>query len=298
MFACVKAPGSCGELVQGTIGGNNFLITCPINIYSKAIVTPSCSSQHLDAGEKTKLAVKKTLKYLNISNVNFQITVTSNLPQGKGMASSSADISAASQAVAISFGKTLTPDEIARIAISIEPTDGIFFPGIVMFDHVLGYNTSSLGNPPAITIAVFDGGGEVDTLYFNRRKDLVKLNTEKEHQVQQALSLVKRGLSKSDAYLIAKGATMSALANQTILYKPYLEKIIKISDRYGAIGVNVAHSGTVVGVMFNSNLMDKYDDCLIALQDCCPDIKFLQTVQLISGGLHLVGDINDQKKLL
>ncbi|QJW48726.1 GHMP kinase [bacterium BFN5] len=293
MFACVKAPGSCGELVQGTLGGKNFLVTCPINLYSTAMVRNSSAPSLICAGNKVKEAIKKTMDYLSI-NSNFQLTVQSGLPQGKGMASSSADISAACQALALSVGKSLTPDEIAKIAISIEPTDGIFFPGIVMIDHIAGEDRFLLGNPPPITIAVFDAGGEVDTLYFNQRIDLKRLNDEKEPKVEQALHFVKQGILSGDAELIGRGATLSAIANQAILYKPCLETVINLAKQYGAIGVNAAHSGTVLGVLFRSDQLKHYADGIQAIQNSCPEINFIKTVQLISGGLRIVGESDEQ----
>lgn len=284
MMVKVKAPGSCGELVQGTLNNNNFLITCPIDLYSEITILPDLY-QFGGIGSKLRMAIDKALHYLQITDNQLSIEVKSDLPSGKGMASSSADISAACQAIALSAGKSLTPDEIADIALSIEPTDGIFYPGIMMFDHIHGRIRRNLGNPPKIMISIFDVGGEVDTLYFNRRNDLIRLNREKEEQVERALKMVISGLKKGNSILIGQGATLSAVANQKILYKPYLEKMIKISKRFGALGVNVAHSGTVLGIMFDSQSLSYQLECIAAVQDACPDTQYLRTVKLIAGGL-------------
>ena len=40
---------------------------------------------------------------------------------------------------------------------------------------------------------------------------------------------------------------MSSLANENIHKKYGLKEIIKYLNQYGAYGVNVAHSGTVIG---------------------------------------------------
>ena len=291
MLACVKAPGSCGELVQGTLEGQNFLVTCPIDLFSTATVSKSPKVSFTNVGQKTRQAVTKTVQQLKIG-AKFQLLIDSELPQGKGMASSSADISAACYALALSAGKTLTPDEIADIAISVEPTDGVFFPGIAMLDHVSGKDRILLGNPPPITIALFDVGGEIDTLYFNQRLDLKRLNDEKEPKVRQALNLVIQGIQSGDAGLIGQGATLSALANQSILYKPCLNTVIELAKQYGAIGVNAAHSGTVLGIMFRSDQLVHYEQCIAAVQRSCREINFMQTVRLISGGLRIVGEKN------
>lgn len=284
MKVTVKAPGSCGELAQGTIDGKNFLITCPINVYTEVIVrTDQYTPFH--AGRKVLTAINKTIEYLQIKSSRFHVSVRSDLPIGKGMASSSADISAACQSIALSAGKVLTPDEMADIALSIEPTDGIFYPGIVLFDHIKGCIRQPLGDALPMHIVIFDIGGEINTLHFNKRLDLKKLNQENEDQVYQAVQLIRKGLADKDISLIGKGATMSALANQKILYKPHLEEIIHIGLSWGAVGVNIAHSGTVVGVLFPTSKLYNCSACIEEVSRCCAGITYLRTVQFISGGL-------------
>ncbi|MBC8014669.1 MAG: GHMP kinase [Sporomusaceae bacterium] len=284
MKVTVKAPGSCGELAQGTIDGKNFLITCPINVYTEVTVrTDQYTPFH--AGRKVITAIDKTIQYLKIEGSRFHVSVRSDLPLGKGMASSSADISAACQSIALSAGKLLTPDEIADIALLIEPTDGIFYPGIVLFDHIKGYLRQYLGDALPMHIVIFDIGGEVNTLHFNKRLDLKKLNQANEEQVHHAMNLISKGLADKDLALIGKGATMSALANQKILYKPHLEEIIHIGLSWGAVGVNIAHSGTVVGILFPTSKLYNCSACIEEVNRYCPGVTYLRTVQFISGGL-------------
>lgn len=283
----VKAPGTCGELVQGTINGENFLITCPINVYSTVEIC--FGHQHTCCTKaKTRAAVNNTLAYLGNPTAELAITVHSELPIGKGMASSSADIAAACQATAQCFSRVLTADEIADIALAIEPTDGIFYPGIVMFDHVNGSIRRLLGDPPNLHIAVLDVGGEVNTLRFNQRNDLADLNASKEKMVEQAVELVTKGLRYGDSQMIGRGATLSAIANQTILYKPCLEEVAEIAERYGAVGVNAAHSGTVLGILFPTDELLKVSSCIAAVKMICPGMTYLGTVKMISGGLIIV----------
>ncbi|KYZ76721.1 GHMP kinase [Anaerosporomusa subterranea] len=287
MGITVKAPGTCGELVQGAINGQNFLITCPINVYSTVEIGFG-QQQTSSIGDKTRTAVKKTLAYLQQSAAELTIAAKSELPIGKGMASSSADIAAACQATAQYFGRVLTADEIADIALAIEPTDGIFYPGIVMFDHVSGSIRRLLGAPPTIYIAVFDVGGEVNTQRFNQRDDLAALNAAKESLVQQAVELVTEGLRYGDSQMIGRGATLSAVANQTTLYKPCLEKVIEIAERYGAVGVNAAHSGTVLGILFPASERSQMSSCIKTVSAACSGITYWRIVEMISGGLTTV----------
>lgn len=292
MFIRVKAPGSCGELIQGSIENEPFLVTCPIDVYSEVTITSDINHK-INIGEKSKLAISRTLKYLKEdTNFHYFINLVSSLPKGKGMASSSADISAVCQAVALSLNKTLTVDDISSIATSIEPTDGIFYEGIVKLNHITGKQQDYLGNPPPILIALFDIGGGIDTLRFNRRKDLQNLNRKKEKNILEALSLIKKGIYRHDINLIGEGATISSIANQKILYKPCLETMLKIADECGAAGVNIAHSGTIIGLLFGINQLAELAKSISLTKKRCPQLSFLRTAHLISGGLKIEGDID------
>jgi len=296
MKVTVKAPGSCGELAQGTMDGKNFLITCPIDVYSTITVSTD-ESTPFHIGSKIQTAINKTTQYLQLKNKRFHVHVASDLPMGKGMASSSADISAMCQTIALSAGKLLTADEIADIALSIEPTDGIFYPGIMLFDHIQGSIRRYLGNALPMYIAIFDVGGEINTLHFNQRRDLKKLNQANESEIRKAIDLIVKGLALKDISLIGQGATISALANQKILFKPHLEKIIDISLSLGAVGVNIAHSGTVVGVLFPPHTLHNSATCIKKINTDCNGVTYLRTVQFISGGLtKQEGENNEWKQ--
>lgn len=249
--AAVRVPGTCGELVQGALNGISFHITCPVNIYSRVEVelapqTPSL--EHPPGLIKAAAAVRRTLDYLGRPDFGGRLGVDSPLPKGKGMASSTADVAGAIAATALALGQRLGLEEIGRIALGIEPTDGCFYPGIVAFDHREGRLYQPLGEPPPIDIIVLDFGGQVDTLEFNRidRRDIP---TALEPAISEAFRLVDKGIATGSLPMVAQGATMSARANQQILYKTRLEEVIALARETGALGVNVAHSGTVIGVL-------------------------------------------------
>jgi len=289
----VRAPGSCGELVQGTIGGRDFLITCPINCYSDVTVELNIENLDLQQGakyEKANLAVDKTLQHFNQAQRKYRISVTSALPVGKGMASSSADVSAAILATANCLGHSISLRDIAKIALSIEPTDAVFFPGVMMFDHRWGRVCKYLGQPPEIEILVFDLGGQIDTLFFNARADLIEKNRQKESIVTEAVSLVKEGIRQQDIKKIGKASTLSALANQTILPKPKLEEMLHLVERAGAIGINIAHSGTVVGIMLEPQTSVSRAALIKEVSEGFPWVRFLQEAKLIGGGLAITKD--------
>lgn len=287
MKVTVSCPGSCGELVQGTINGRNFLVTCPVELYSRVTVTLG-GGPVTPVGAKVREAVRRTLEYLGETAENVRIRVDSDLPMGKGMASSSADISAACLATALAAGREIDAKTIGDIALAIEPSDGVFLPGITLFDHVEGHTRRCLGQPPPMTAAIFDVGGEVDTIRFNQRADLAELNHLKEPQVLSALSLVEQGLQAGDCALIGAGTTLSARANQAILPKPSLEAMIETARSFGAAGINAAHSGTVLGILFDSEATGEIAGCVAAIGEKFPTVRHFRTARLVSGGLRVV----------
>jgi len=257
MQGVARVPGACGELVQGMVDGDYFLITCPINIAAEATVTlkPGGELQGPRGKSKAMKAVRLTLDHLG-SRSGARVEIKNSLPPGKGLASSTADVVAAAVATAGALGAELTLEEIKRLALAIEPTDGTFLPGIVLFDHLRGERWEYLGESPLLDILIVDLGGAVDTVLFNRRQELRDLNQAKEDAVREAVKSVKEGLALRQVELIALGATLSALANQKILYKPELETILELANRCGALGINTAHSGTVIGILYRAEATD------------------------------------------
>ncbi len=268
--ATVKMPGTCGELVQGAIDNIPFHITCPIDIYSVVHVELSKYTSELDYPPecpKAATAVKRALSFMGQLDVGGKLTVHSPIPVGKGMASSTADVAAAIEAVSIAFRNACTPHndyarrriekrDVAELALSIEPTDGSLFPDIVLFDHIAGKAYRHLGSPPPIDIIILDFGGEVDTIAFNRHNHQAILR-QLEPQITRALELVQDGIINGEPQLVGQGATISARINQEILFKPQLEHVISLAKEVGAVGVNVAHSGTVIGILLDARKGDR-----------------------------------------
>ncbi|MBE3581688.1 MAG: GHMP kinase [Thermoanaerobacteraceae bacterium] len=258
MRGVARVSGSCGELVQGMVDGRYFLITCPIDICTEVVVTliPGRRFEAPAGKQKALAAARLTMERLGERRWGAALKIFNPLPPGKGLASSTADVAAAAAATAKALGAELSLEEIKDIALSVEPSDGTFLPGIVLFDHLRGEFWESLGEPPPLAVLIVDRGGTVDTLLFNRRTDLMALNRAKEEAVRRAVALVREGLTSGREELVARGATISALANQGILYKPELETLVEIATAFGALGVNVAHSGTVAGILYRPGSVD------------------------------------------
>ncbi|MDI6815644.1 MAG: GHMP kinase [Actinomycetota bacterium] len=282
----VMVPGSCGELVQGTIGDVDFHITCPIDMFSEATAKVERAGRVVvaDGLDKTAEAVRLTIERSGIA-AGMNIDIESALPHGKGMASSTADIAAAVTATRLALGQAVSTEELAQIALSIEPTDGIFFDGIVIYDHRKGLRFETIGAAPPLDILVLEPPEEVDTVVFNKNKQ--SADSADEHMIAEALDMAVTAIKSWDIRLLGEAASMSALLNQTQLMKPVLPDVIDICRRKGGVGVNVAHSGSVMGMLAEAGYGQRLFERVSHL---IPRAWNAYLVRLIDGGVRYADD--------
>jgi L-threonine kinase len=87
---------------------------------------------------------------------------------------------------------------------------------------------------------------------------------------------------------IAEAATISALANQFILPKDGLADILTAAKAAGALGLDVAHSGTVIGILFAPGSPEASIDAAIRqLSAKFPYLSYLRTAHLVPGGFQI-----------
>lgn len=248
----VALPGTCGELVQGTLDGVPCLVSCPIDRYSVAAISlrPHPDWSVPPEMPKTHAALQAGLRYLGQAAAGGCLHMHSTLPRGRGYGSSTADIGATLYALGQASARPLTPLEVAQLAVQVEPTDSSLLPGLALWDHRQGQLHVALGMPPALGIIVLDPGGEVDTLTFNgcdHRAALQKLAPIH----REAFTLLQDGVRHGDIESIGAAATLSATAHQAILCNPFLDLALSLSREVGAVGLCRAHSGTILGILLD-----------------------------------------------
>lgn len=248
-----KAPATCGELMQAVINGQDFLINCPINLYSHAHMQRS-----FEAGVKLSEPdscdnVAKALDILKkqLGAKRYTLNLNSEVPHAKGMASSSAELTAAVGALMQACDFSMDNAELSKLLTKIAPSSHAHIPGIAHVNHLTGELHESLTAPAALSVLVVDCGGEVDTLEYDRD---VARSVYEEHQdtVICALGQLLLGLRTSDELAVAQAATRSAILSQKILFKPQFGKLLQHSVASGALGVNCAHQGTVLGILYRN----------------------------------------------
>ncbi len=248
--AVARVPFTGGELVQGTDPERGaFLVSCPIDRFAevRASIDDTGAANGPPDRPKALAAARRTLAELGGESLGVRLEIRSDLAVGRGFGTSTADVVGAIAATAWALGEWLAPGKIARLAASIEPSDGTMFPGLVVFDHRTASRSEALGPAPALAIVVLDFGGAVDTVAHNARQPPASPAVT---AVQaRALDLVGRGVRSANPAAIGAGATLSALANDALLPKPALVQTLELAARLGAVGVCAAHSGTALGLL-------------------------------------------------
>ncbi len=294
--AAARVPGTCGELVQGLLEGSYFLVSCPVDffatvsveIFAAELSTVGAGVDAPDSCPKTAAAVKAALAHLGKENVRARVTVNNPIPRSKGLGSSTADVAAAIAATAMALGKELPPQEVARLALSVEPTDGVMFPGLAVFDHREGAKMEILGPPPPMELVALDFGGAVDTVKFNQ-EDHRQAWESTSQAAREALELVRSGILNCDPSLVGRGASISALAAQQVLLKPELPQVMDFAADAGAAGVNVAHSGAVIGVLLDARQRRGLSVYKQARHNF-PHAESVQHFRMMAGGVRRVDE--------
>ena len=284
--ATARAPGVCGVLAQGVLGDMPFSVTCPVDFFSRVHVELREDGPGVDAPgdcRKTLAAVRRTLAKLRRAKLRADVRVNSPIPRGRGLGSSSADLSAAIAATAMALGEELSPYDIAQIALSVEPTAGVMMPGLALFDHRAGMVRESLGAPPPMEIVALDFGGSPGSSLDDttRRWRAVADRTD------EALGLLRRGIEDRSPALVGQGATVATEAAARIEPRPRLDELVAFARGVGAVGVNGGQQEGVSGVLLDATQRRGKSTYLKARQ-AFPDAETVYHFRLLGGGVQLV----------
>ncbi|AXU77226.1 UNVERIFIED_CONTAM: cobalamin biosynthesis protein [Clostridioides difficile] len=280
-------PASCGEFVQGIIDDEEYLCSYAIDMYSKVYIEEKLVDINLGR-YKSRLAIEKVFEKFNLPKKytkNISLNINSKIPVGKGMASSTADIGATIKATLSLIDKDLSSEEISKLAAEIEPTDSIFIDKNSIFNPLNGTVIKYLGNLTNAKVVILEPNKVLDTMKIRLRQDYNRLKVENKEVIKKSFALLEEGLKKNNLSLVGEACTLSSLANENIEKKEYLNEIIKISKKYGAYGVNIAHSGTVVGILIDKFMNDKKMIDALCESNINSVYNKIYTLNIINGGI-------------
>ncbi|MBY2478883.1 cobalamin biosynthesis protein [Clostridioides difficile] len=280
-------PASCGEFVQGIIDDEEYLCSYAIDMYSKVYIEEKLVDINLGR-YKSRLAIEKVFEKFNLpkkDTKNISLNIDSKIPIGKGMASSTADIGATIKATLSLIDKDLSSEEICKLAAEIEPTDSIFIDKNSIFNPLNGTVIKYLGNISNAKVIILEPNKVLDTMKIRLRKDYNTLKIENREIIKKSFTLLEEGLKNDDLSLVGEACTLSSLANENIEKKEYLNEIIKIAKKCGAYGVNIAHSGTVIGILIDRFMDDKNIINVLCESSINSVYNKIYTLNIINGGI-------------
>ena len=251
--ATQTAAGTCGELVQGFTSEHvPFHVTCPIAKTATVTVTARQAAEfsitQIDPGlGKMARALRQTAGLLELEPLELRVEHWSDLDVGKGMGSSTADIVAAARALAAVADRTLSPQQLADIATSIESSDGSMFPGLIAFNQRTGQVVEKFAWWPQFVIVMVS-----PPQVFNTESADFSGKEKLGDEFDEILGNLRAAASRCDTRVFAEAATRSASINQRFVPNPYHATLQDRVEGLGGLGINVGHTGTVVGLLFDA----------------------------------------------
>jgi len=268
LFGYGQSMAHHGEILQGVFEGpdglpHRGLVTLPCQtLRSFAIFAAEAGAGlRVEPSWRVKAlrAARLTLDLLEQHDVGGQLTIRANIPVRWGLGSSTSDVLAAIRAIAYAFETRLQPKVVAEIAVRSEvASDSLMFEdravlfaqrdGLVLEDFsrelppidVLGFNADGTGNG-------------VDTLLLPP----AEYSWWEVQAFRPLVGLLRRAIHDQDARLLGQVASASARINQRYLAKPRFDAIERLVEESGAVGLQVAHSGSVLGFLFDALAHDK-----------------------------------------
>ena len=267
---------SFGEIVQGRLSsGEDFLVTLPVDLWSHCrLLSQSCDElsegfcngpQNGDSRydtpsmvetelPKSKAIALALLEHLNqTSGHHIQLIVKRNIPIGKGLSSSTADMLAVVRAFEAHFNITFSQNLISELFTAIEPHDALHYSTCVAYNHRQGHLLQAFDYVPDFQIIGIDGGGMISTQEYNKH---LSFSDALLKQYDDLYAELLEAFARRDDPAIARCAQQSAFlhSEQTnnVLLKALLNQMGNLS-KLGAMGILATHSGTCAGILLPGN---------------------------------------------
>ncbi|WP_017582384.1 GHMP family kinase ATP-binding protein [Nocardiopsis valliformis] len=257
-----------GEILQGVFldergRPTRGLVTLPMaDPRTRAVFTPFSPRaprrvvvdppNRAKAARAAELAVTECARVGGVRPVGGYLSVRGGAAPGLGMGSSTSDVTAAVRAVAAGLGVELTPDAVARVAVAAEgASDPVMFGDRpLLFAQREGRILEELGPelPEMAVVGCLTGSGQpVDTLSLvgtARRGDIAVY--------ERLRAALRTAITERDVAGVGHVCTESAILNQRALPKAELGTLREVARGCGAVGIQVAHSGNVAGILFDA----------------------------------------------
>lgn len=237
---------SFGEIVQGRCSsGEDFLVTLPINLWSNCELRYQLidGASRVDAPlPKAKQVAELMLQSLGMTRGFYiQLDIQSEVPIGKGLSSSTADMLAVVRAFQQAFDTSFDAVLISQLFACIEPHDALHYEQSVIYNHRQGKLLQVLNYTPNFHLIAVDAGGELSTLDYNH--DL-RFSTDLLQAYDQLYQSLQVAFAKQDDQAIAHCARRSTELHVARTGNVLLTELLQQAPLLDVQGVISTHSGT------------------------------------------------------
>ena len=240
-----SCPGSCGELFQCVVDGHEFLMSYGIEKKSQVLI----GAQAGVVGEELRPKMLQVMNELT-DQIDFDFSFQTDISIGKGYSSSTADMLSILGAYSAYKHKEVSVSLLTSLCSKIEPSDSVGFADWTVMNPLNGEIKWQTKWKPNLYVYMLEPNQIVDTTSFIRMTDSSLYPAE---QSEKLLTDFQTACDTQSVKRLGQVATISALLNNRRLPKPYLEDIIEITTELGLLGVNVAHSGSIVGILLTKD---------------------------------------------
>lgn len=247
-----KSHASFGELLQGRIDAStDFLVTLPVDMWSICNLTSIRRTGPLVINceyFKSAKVAEMLLSKLGITE-GYEITISfsRNIPVGKGLSSSTADMLSTIRALQEVFGFLLREKTISEIFTEIEPHDGLMYKSCVVYNHRKGELIKELLYIPEFTIIAIDFGGQVNTVEYNSK---LNFTDEVTQLYKDLLGKIEKAFSSQDDKEIACCATESTQLHLKLRPNDLKQRVFDTCNKFSPLGIINTHSGTCLGLIY------------------------------------------------
>lgn len=250
-----------GEIVQGVFYSGDgtlehALVTLPCPIFnSRACFRPVQSGPLIVEPRdrvRARTAARLTLDALGCVGWGGSLRIESDVPCRWGCGSSTTDVLASIRAVADVFNVRIEAAWTARVSVASETaSDSLMYPSnrAVLFAQRRGSVLLDLGGPlPPVRVLGFNTEDDrgVETLLLGP----MPYSPWEVEAFRVMLGLLRRAVDQQDPSLLGRVATASTLITQRHRPKRLMSQVLQLGKEAGALGIQVAHSGTVAGFLF------------------------------------------------
>ncbi|MER6689262.1 hypothetical protein [Streptomyces minutiscleroticus] len=199
-------------------------------------------------GEKSATAARLFLEHFGLALPPGRWTTHSDLRVGVGMASSTADIVATLRCLFRLFRLPYDTDVVLGVLAAIERADSVFLDEFAL--HLSGRHrvVRRLGTDIGFHTAHVTEPGTVDTAAVTGL--LLAHYRRYGEEYERCLADLLKGFASGDPAVVARAATTSAVLSQRVLPKSTFDSVLAHRERFGADGVFVAHTGSLIGYLF------------------------------------------------